>query len=89
MSVNSYPTIAFAATMAGTATTRERTRVQQYVDGLLAEIERQTARAEAAEAALAAVPVDALRRGLAPGGATGDDAEAIEAWILSLPEVQP
>lgn len=41
-------------------------------------------RAEAAEAQLAAIPVDALINALRPEGAVDEDADKIEVWIRQL-----
>lgn len=48
------------------------------------EYERMKQRAEAAEAKLTAVPVDALINMLNPGGAVDEDADRIEMWIRQL-----
>jgi len=59
------------------------------IDLWLAELEQWKTRAEAAEAALAAVPVEALRRTWQRDIHDDPaDADAIDQW-LAQPEVQP
>lgn len=60
----------------------ERTHTDMHA--VRKELEQQRQRAEAAEAKLAAVPVDALINMLNPGGAVDEDADKIEMWIRQL-----